>query len=73
MEPTPPQQLSFSQLSIGLRCILILTLVGSCAGGSNNRVTDSGVSDSQIQELSGEITNLEREVRRLRADVRRRR
>jgi outer membrane murein-binding lipoprotein Lpp len=66
-----PHRFTFGQLSGGLQLILIFILIGSCAGGSNNSVTDQGASQSEVQQLSDEIVKLEREVRRLRADVER--
>jgi len=73
MESTPPSSLSFYQLSLGLRIILIFTLVGSCAGASSESITDPGVSTNDVQQLGEQITSLEREVRQLRREVHRRR
>lgn len=71
MESTP-RSLSFYQLSVGLRMILIFTLIGSCAGASSNSITDRSVSANDVQQLREEITSLEREVRQLRREVHRR-
>jgi outer membrane murein-binding lipoprotein Lpp len=73
MESTPPRSLSFYQLSVGMRMILIFTLIGSCAGASSNSITDRGVSTNDVQQLREQITSLEREVRQLRREVHRRR
>ncbi|MDX6680867.1 MAG: hypothetical protein QOG94_906 [Solirubrobacteraceae bacterium] len=70
MQSSPPS-LTYSQLSIGLRMILIFTLIGSCAGASNNSVTDHGASDNEVQLLGEKITNLDAQVRQLRREVRR--
>jgi outer membrane murein-binding lipoprotein Lpp len=71
MEPTAPRSLSFYQLSVGLRMILIFTLIGSCAGASSNSITDRGVSTNDVQQLRSQITSLERDVRQLRREVHR--
>lgn len=67
-----PRRFTFAQLSTGLQILLILILVGSCAGASDNSVTDQGASNSDVQQLSEQITGLEEEVRRLRREVDRR-
>lgn len=71
MPPEEPRQFTFAQLSLGLRIMLICIFVGSCAGASNNPVTDSGVSSGEVQQLQDEVTTLSTEVRRLRREVRR--
>jgi hypothetical protein len=73
MDPTPPERLRFGHLSVGLQIILILILVGSCSGGSDNSVVNPGVSDDEIQQLRQEISSLDKEIRRLRKEVRRQR
>jgi hypothetical protein len=66
------QRFSFKQLSGGLQVILILILIGSCSGASDNAVTDNDVDDevSALQRSTGglrhEVRELRREVRRLR-------
>lgn len=62
-------RLTFGQLSVGLQLFLIFILAGSCAGASNNSVTDQGASQGEVRHLNDEILNLEREIRRLRRDV----
>lgn len=63
----------FSHFSTGLQVLLILILVGSCAGGSSqatqDTVDDSGVS-TEVQLLRKDIQKLERQVRALRATKR---
>ncbi|MEA2142402.1 MAG: hypothetical protein QOI64_832 [Solirubrobacteraceae bacterium] len=70
MESPSHDRLTFGQLSVGLQIILIIILVGSCAGGSNNSVTNEDVS-GEVQVIGEQITSLEDEVRRLRSEVRR--
>jgi outer membrane murein-binding lipoprotein Lpp len=67
-----PARVTFYQLSVGLRIMLVCIFIGSCAGASSNRVTDQDATGEDVQQLNTEIQNLEREVRRLRADVKRR-
>lgn len=73
--PEREQRFTFSQLSVGLQLVLILILVGSCSGGSNNAViNDRGSSadvSSDVSMLGEDVRRLEREVRRLRAELRR--
>lgn len=76
MVPPPHEhRFTFSQLSVGLQILLIVILVGSCSGGSNNAViNDSGAGSdvgSDVSMLSEDVQRLEREVRRLRAEIRR--
>jgi hypothetical protein len=73
MDPPAPRRLTFGQLSVGLQIILILILVGSCSGASNNSVTNPGINDGEIQQLRQDISGLDKEVRQLRREVRRQR
>lgn len=59
----------FGHFSTGLQVLLILILVGSCAGGSSQAQDeyDNGGSDSsEIQALRQDVQGLERQVRALR-------
>jgi len=77
MSSPPRTRFTFGQLSVGLQIILILVLVGSCSGASNNSVTNPSVDDEevvvlqeQVDELSTEVKSLRGEVRLLRRDLR---
>jgi hypothetical protein len=65
------REFTFRQLSAGLRIILICIFFGSCAGASNNSVTDSGFNTGDVQQLQNEVTTLSKEVRQLRRELRR--
>lgn len=73
MDSPSSQRLTFGQLSVGLQIILILILVGSCSGASNNSVTNPGITDDEVQQLRQDIRSLNTEVRQLRREVRRQR
>ena len=73
MDPPPQRRLTFGQLSVGLQIVLILILIGSCSGASNNSVTNPGVADDDVQQLRQEIRSLDNEVRQLRREIRRQR
>jgi hypothetical protein len=66
-----PHRFTFGQLSLGLQIILICIFIGTCAGASDNSVTDDAATDLQVQQLSEKIAGLEDEVRGLRREVRR--
>jgi hypothetical protein len=66
------RRLSFSQLSVGLQIIVVIILIGSCSGASNNDIVQDSATSSEVQALSDEVRMLEREIRRLRRDVARR-
>lgn len=60
----------FSHFSTGLQVLLILILVGSCAGGSSQatqEAVDTGDVSSEVQSLRQDVQQLERQVRALRA------
>jgi hypothetical protein len=60
----------FGQLSGGLQIILILILIGSCSGASDNAVTENGVDD-EVNALRRTTGGLHHEIRELRREVRR--
>jgi hypothetical protein len=64
------RRFTFGQLSGGLQVILILILIGSCSGASDNAVTDNGLQDD-VHDISRSTGGLNREVRQLRREVRR--
>lgn len=53
--------------------MLVCIFFGSCAGASDNRVTDSGFNTGDVQQLQDEVTTLSKEVRQLRRELRRQR
>ena len=65
----------FGHFSTGLQVLLILILVGSCAGGSSSQDTptqttttvDNGEVITGVQSLREDVQNLERQVRALRS------
>ena len=71
MEASPSEhRFRFNQLSGGLQVILILILIGSCSGASENAVTDNDVGD-EVSELQRSTGGLRHEVREMRREVRR--
>jgi hypothetical protein len=64
------RRFKFGQLSGGLQVILILILICSCSGGSDNAVTDNGLEDD-VHDIRRSTGGLNREVRQLRREVRR--
>ena len=58
-------------LSFGLQLILIMTLIGSCAGGGQTTYTrtESGGNSSDLFSLRNDVTRLQREVHKLRRDL----
>lgn len=58
------RRFSFWQLSFGLQLILILTLIGSCGSAGSSTQTNSNVGN-----VSGDISSLRRDVNRLSNEV----
>lgn len=55
-------------LSGGLQAILILTLIGSCAGPANTASRESNVS-GDVSSLRQDVSRLEREIEGLRRNL----
>jgi hypothetical protein len=66
-----PHRFTFGQLSLGLQIVLVCIFIGTCAGASDNSVTDNGATDVEVRQLGEEIAGLQDEVRRLQREVRR--
>jgi hypothetical protein len=61
-----PQRFGFGQLSFGFQLLIILILIGSCAGGSEPVRDDTTNLEQQISKLRVEVRRLEHSVDELR-------
>ena len=66
------ERFKFGQLSAGLQIIVILILIGSCSGGSQQVTTDVDTTnlEQQISKLRVETRRVEDSVQQLQREVR---